>query len=59
VPPSTVEHPGERAPAPARLAVVQDFVNSADLEADDDRLTTVETMTDWFRQIGLPQDGAR
>ncbi|MEV1129648.1 CGNR zinc finger domain-containing protein [Agromyces sp. NPDC049794] len=52
------EQPGGRAPAPGRLAVVQGFVNSIDIEADElDEFATVRSMARWFQSVGLAQTG--
>jgi predicted RNA-binding Zn ribbon-like protein len=39
-----MRQPGDRAPAPGRLALVQDLANTADLEAGLDRLRTVDDL---------------
>ena len=39
-----MRQPGDRAPAPAALALVQDFVNTADLEAGRDGLRTIDDL---------------
>jgi predicted RNA-binding Zn ribbon-like protein len=39
-----MRQPGDRAPAPGRLALVQDLANTADLEAGRDRLRTVDDL---------------
>jgi predicted RNA-binding Zn ribbon-like protein len=40
--------PAGRAPAPPGLRVVQDFVNSVDLEAGVDRFTNLEGLRSWL-----------
>ncbi|MBF9134576.1 CGNR zinc finger domain-containing protein [Plantactinospora sp. S1510] len=36
-----MKQPGDRTPAPGRLALVQDLLNTVDIEADRDRLRTI------------------
>lgn len=50
--------PGGRDPAPRRLRLVQDFVNTVDLEDDVDRFSTVEGLRSWLLARGLivPED---
>ena len=43
--------PDKRAPQPLRL--VQEFVNSADLESREDELRTPEALADWLSSHGL------
>ena len=48
--------PGESTPAktaPQPLYLVQRFVNSVDLETDEDELTSPEILRDWFAERGL------
>ena len=45
-----MEQPADRLPAPGRLALVQEFVNSADLEEGTDQLADVATATGWLRR---------
>src|SRR6185503_17614632 len=48
--------PGESTPAktaPQPLYLVQRFVNSVDLETDEDELTSPEALRDWFAERGL------
>jgi predicted RNA-binding Zn ribbon-like protein len=40
-------------PAPEPLALVQRFVNSLDLDHDDEELTGPESLRDWFAERGL------
>jgi predicted RNA-binding Zn ribbon-like protein len=40
-------------PAPSRLALVQAFVNTNDIEAGEDRLGSVDDARDWFLAHGL------
>ena len=47
---------GERAPAPGRLALLQAFVNSVDLELDTDDLSNSKAATAWLNAHGV---GAR
>src|SRR5215218_9418558 len=46
-------HPGGRAPAPGRLALVQMLVNTVDREHGPDLLDEVEGLTDWLAARGL------
>lgn len=43
--------------APGRLQLVQEFVNSADLEEGRDDVATPAAMRDWLRERGLPGAG--
>ena len=48
--------PGESTPAktaPQPLYLVQRFVNSVDLETDEDELTSPDALRDWFAERGL------
>jgi predicted RNA-binding Zn ribbon-like protein len=45
--------PGGRAPAPPGLAVLQDFLNTADLEEGQDDLADVEGLGSWLAARGL------
>ncbi len=48
--------PGESAPektAPEPLRLVQRFVNSVDLENDQDELTSPEALRDWLAERDL------
>jgi len=45
---------GRRPRAPAPLALVQDLVNTTDLEAGTDRLTSVDELRSWLAAHGLP-----
>jgi hypothetical protein len=47
------EQPGGRAPAPGRLALVQEFVNTHDIEDRRDRLARPEPARVWLRERGL------
>jgi predicted RNA-binding Zn ribbon-like protein len=47
------QEPGERTPAPGRLATAQDFVNAHFHEEPQTRDRAPETMTAWFTQHGL------
>jgi predicted RNA-binding Zn ribbon-like protein len=51
------DQPGGRRPAPGRLALVQTFVNTRDLEAGTDALATPEDLAKWLRQVGLAGRG--
>ena len=54
-------HPGGRAPAPGRLALVQMLVNTVDREHGPDLLADVAGLTDWLAARGLlePADSGR
>jgi predicted RNA-binding Zn ribbon-like protein len=51
-------HPGDRAPAPGRLALVQMLVNTVDREHGPDLLADAEGLTDWLAARGLLEPGA-
>jgi predicted RNA-binding Zn ribbon-like protein len=51
-------HPGGRAPAPGRLALVQMLVNTVDREHGPDLLADAEGLTDWLAARGLLEPGA-
>jgi predicted RNA-binding Zn ribbon-like protein len=53
-----MSQPGDRAPAPGRLALVQDLINTADLEAGRDRLRTVDQLEVFCVDHGLGEVGA-
>lgn len=46
--------PGDRAPAPPPLDLVQDLINTVDIEMDDDRLTTVVQLREFCATHGVP-----
>ncbi|MBF8184473.1 CGNR zinc finger domain-containing protein [Nonomuraea sp. K274] len=46
--------PGDRAIAPGRLALVQSFVNSINVEFGPDYLATVEGFATWLDRHGFP-----
>jgi predicted RNA-binding Zn ribbon-like protein len=48
--------PGGRPPAPGTLAVVQAFINTFDLEDDEDDLADPAALTVWLRDWGLLDD---
>lgn len=48
-----------RLPAPGRLSVVQELVNTLDIEADEDELTTPGAATSWLHERGLLQADER
>jgi len=56
-----MEHiqPGGRQPAPSTLRLVQDFVNTLDVESGRDTLTTVEALQGWLADHGLAQSVER
>lgn len=51
--------PGGRAPAPGQLHVVQDFINTRDIEHGADVLDTAETLGRWLRRRELLDRGER
>jgi hypothetical protein len=46
-------------PAPGRLALVQAFINTNDLDRGEDRLGTTDAAKNWFVSCGLLSAGAR
>ena len=50
---SPVERPPSREPAPGELAIVQDFVNTWDLDLDEEELTDVNALRRWFVSRGM------
>jgi len=50
-------HPGGRAPAPGRLALVQMLVNTVDREHGPDLFADVGGLTDWLAARGLLEPG--
>jgi predicted RNA-binding Zn ribbon-like protein len=46
-------------PAPGRLALVQAFINTNDLDRSEDRLGTADAAKDWFVRCGLLSESAR
>ena len=48
-----MEQPGVRDPAPAPLDLVQDLVNTVDLEGGDEGWRTPGDLTDWVRARGI------
>jgi predicted RNA-binding Zn ribbon-like protein len=50
---TAVEEPGGRAPAPGALRLVQQFVNSVDLEDGPDLLLNPAALRDWLDAAGL------
>ncbi|WP_420452005.1 CGNR zinc finger domain-containing protein [Ilumatobacter sp.] len=50
---ATYEQPGGEAPAPERLARVQDFINTWDIEGERETLTSSSALAAWFRGQGL------
>ncbi|MDP8929110.1 MAG: CGNR zinc finger domain-containing protein [Actinomycetota bacterium] len=53
------EQPAERPAAPAPLALVQDFVNTLDVEAGTDVFAEPTVMGRWLRRRGLLEPGER
>jgi predicted RNA-binding Zn ribbon-like protein len=47
----------ERAPAPGSLRLVQEFVNTRDVESGDDRLASPEGLAAWLDEQSLPGAG--
>ena len=47
------EEPGDRAPAPGALRLVQQFVNTNDLEGGPDVLPDAAALQTWFAEAGL------
>lgn len=56
--PKRVRQPGDREVAPGRLALVQSFVNSVNVEFGPDEFASVEGLTGWMERHGFPT-GAR
>lgn len=52
-PTATPAQPGERAPAPGDLKIVQDFINSLDREAGVEAFESSESLAAWTRDHGL------
>lgn len=50
-----MEQPGERAPAPGPLLLVQDLANTVDLESAEDELRTPADLTAWAQRHDLPE----
>jgi predicted RNA-binding Zn ribbon-like protein len=50
-------HPGDREPAPGRLALVQMLVNTVDREHGPDLLEDVAGLTEWLDARGLLEPG--
>lgn len=50
---------GKRQPAPGRLARVQEFVNTVDLEDGSDQLADPERLRSWLTERGLLDAGER
>lgn len=46
-------------PAPGRLALVQAFINTNDLDRGEDQLGTPSAAKDWFVRQGLLEEGVR
>jgi predicted RNA-binding Zn ribbon-like protein len=51
--------PGGRSPAPGSLALVQDFVNTNDIENGCDRLAQPRLLRDWLLEHSLIRRGQR
>jgi predicted RNA-binding Zn ribbon-like protein len=52
------EEPGDRAPAPGALRLVQVFVNTNDLEGGPELLNDAAALADWLVDAGLLDPGA-
>ncbi|MFF7158884.1 CGNR zinc finger domain-containing protein [Streptomyces sp. NPDC008139] len=52
-----MEQPGERSPAPGPLRLVQDLVNTVDLESGDDALRTPAELAAWAGERGIEGPG--
>lgn len=52
----TAPHPPSRPPAPGDLALVQSFVNTLDIEAEQEQLTDAEALRRWLLEHGLIAD---
>jgi predicted RNA-binding Zn ribbon-like protein len=53
-----MRQPGDRAPAPGRLVLVQDLINTADLEAGRDRLRSADQLDAFCMDHGIGEVGA-
>jgi predicted RNA-binding Zn ribbon-like protein len=51
--------PGNRAPAPDRLKLVQDFINSIDIEEGTEQFHTPGQLKAWLASHGLAKPGSR
>jgi predicted RNA-binding Zn ribbon-like protein len=51
--PTYIRQPGDRAPAPAPLSTIQDFVNTLNREAGRDELGDVDDLRTWLSRRGL------
>lgn len=49
-----MQQPGDRAPAPPELALVQDLANTLDIEGAADSLGTPDDLADFAAEHGLP-----
>ena len=54
-----MQEPGDRAPAPGPLRLVQLFVNTNDLETGPDLLPDAAALRDWLITLGLLEPGAQ
>ncbi|MEV6969045.1 CGNR zinc finger domain-containing protein [Hamadaea sp. NPDC051192] len=54
---ASVIQPGDRAPAPPGLALVQDLINTVDLEMDRDALRTVGGLVEFCADHDVPLSG--
>jgi predicted RNA-binding Zn ribbon-like protein len=54
-----IEEPGGRLPAPDRLRLVQEFVNTNDIERETDAVATPDALRAWLRRRGFLPRGAR
>ena len=53
------EQPGGRESAPEPLALVQDFLNTLDLEGEVEQLTGADELRAWLTECGLLDRAAR
>ena len=56
--PQQSPEPGRREPAPGDLALVQAFVNTADLESGLDEFSAAESLQGWLLSHGLVEPGS-
>ena len=50
--------PGRRQPAPGELALVQSFVNTADIESGQDEFGDTDSLRAWLQDHGLIEPGS-
>lgn len=54
--PKRVRQPGDREVAPGRLALVQSFVNSVNVEFGPDEFASLDGLTRWMERQGFRPD---